>query len=184
MNELAKQIEALLFVSGEGMSKHALAAHCKKSDAEVIKALDEIKEHLRENHALDVLEHENHVALVTAPSVSRMIESFAKEEFAGDLTRAALETLAVVAYKGPTRRSEIDYIRGVNSSFMLRNLLMRGLVERSRDTKDARSYAYRITPQFLKFIGLTSQSDLPQFGSFAESLNTFLKNTALQEGHE
>ncbi|HEY4497486.1 MAG TPA: SMC-Scp complex subunit ScpB [Candidatus Paceibacterota bacterium] len=177
MNELAKQIEALLFVSGEGMSKHALATQCKKNDAEIATALSELKEHLRQHHALDILEHENRASLVTAPSVAKLVESFAEEEFTGELTRAALETLAVVAYNGPVRRSEIDYIRGVNSSFMLRNLLLRGLVERSRDPKDARSFSYRITPQFLKFLGLTSQSDLPQFGSFTASLEEFLKNS-------
>lgn len=177
MGDLAKQIEALLFVSGEGMSNHALAAHCKKSDAEITEALSELKEHLRQHHALDILEHEHRASLVTAPSVAKLIALFAKEEFSGELTRAALETLAVVAYKGPIRRSEIDYIRGVNSSFMLRSILLRGLIERSRDSKDARSFAYRITPQFLKFMGLTSQSDLPQFGSFAESLESFLKNS-------
>lgn len=176
MNDLAKQIEALLFVSGEGMSTHALAAHCKKSDAEITKALAELKEHLREYHALDILEHEDRASIVTTPSVAKLVESFAQGEFAGELTRAALETLAVVAYKGPIRRSEIDYVRGVNSSFMLRNLLLRGLVERTRGITDTRSFVYRITPQFLKFMGLTSQSDLPQFGSFVESLESFLKN--------
>ena len=177
MNDVAQQLEALLFVSGEGMSKHALAARCKKNDAEIALALTELKAHLQKYHALDILEYEDRVALVTAPSVAKVVESFAKEEFAGDLTRAALETLAIITYKGPIRRSEIDYIRGVNSSFMLRNLLLRGLIERSRDQKDARSYAYRITPQFLKFMGLTSLSELPHYGSFAESLEVFLKNT-------
>ena len=89
-------------------------------------------------------------------------------------TTLSLETLSVIAYKGPIRRSEIDYIRGVNSSFMVRNLLMRGLVERMRDSKDSRLYIYRISREFLKFLGITSISDLPEYGSFAQKLEEFL----------
>jgi segregation and condensation protein B len=81
----------------------------------------------------------------------------------------------VIAYNVPVKRSEIDYIRGVNSSFMLRNLLIRGLIERMRDPKDSRSYVYRISADFLKFLGLTSISDLPDYGSFAQKLEEFLK---------
>ncbi|MBI2023316.1 SMC-Scp complex subunit ScpB [Candidatus Giovannonibacteria bacterium] len=183
MEDLPKKIEALLFVSGEGLSAERLASQLKKSDKEINDAIASLKSHLEEAHELTVLQGGNRFSLVTSPAVSKLVEEYAKEEFAGELSKASLETLAIVAYKGPIKRSEIDFIRGVNSSFMLRNLLMRGLIERSQDPKDARSYIYRVSVDFLKFLGVTSISDLPEFGSFAEKLDEFLK-TAEAASHE
>ncbi len=175
MNELAKKIEAVLFVAGEGMSVSRLSLLFKKKEEEILKSLDELEEHLKNGHFLLLLKHEDKVSLTTAPEVSGIVEDFAKEEFAGELTRASLETLAIVAYKGPLKRSEIDYIRGVNSSFMIRNLLMRGLVERIKDPKDSRAFLYKISSDFLKFLGLSSVSQLPDFGALGERLENFIK---------
>ena len=150
MNDLAKKIEALLFVSGEGMAISRLASLLKKSDSDVKSALEELETHLGEHHAITLLKDVDKISLVSSKDVSRLVEDFAKEEFAGELTRAALETLTVIAYKGPVRRSEIDYVRGVNASFILRNLLTRGLVERLRDQKDSRAYLYRVSSDWLE----------------------------------
>ncbi len=174
MNELTKKIEALLFVSGEGLTISKLAAVLKKTDEEINSAVSELKEHLSLGHHLDILQDQDKVSLVTSSAVSKIVEEFTKEEFSGDLTRSAMEALSIIAYKGPMRRSDIDYIRGVNSSFMIRNLLMRGLVERIRDPKDSRLYIYRISRDFLKFLGLSSISDLPEYGSFAQKLEEFI----------
>ncbi len=181
MDELSKKIEALLFVAGEGMTVPRLASILKKNDDEIQKALAELEAHLANSHALSLLRDGDHVALVTANEVSKIVEDFAKEEFTEELTRAGLETLAIVAYKEPVKRSEIDYIRGVNSSFMVRNLLMRGLLERVRDQKDARAYFYRISSDFLKFLGLSSRAELPEYGNFAAKLEEFLKEDAGNE---
>lgn len=181
MNDLSKKIEALLFVGGEGMTVARVASILKKSDEEVNAALTEIEKHLADEHYLALLRDGEHIALVTAKDVSKTVEDFAKEEFAGEITRSGLETLAIIAYKGPIKRSEIDYIRGVNSSFMIRNLLMRGLIERARDPKDSRSYFYKISADFLKFLGINSISELPDFGSFAEKLDAFLKESETPE---
>ncbi|MEK7560323.1 MAG: SMC-Scp complex subunit ScpB [Patescibacteria group bacterium] len=175
MNDLEKNIEALLFVSGDGMSISKISEILNKKEEEIEDSLKLLKNHLEENHFLSVLRDGDKAGIVTSSRVSRIVEDFAKEEFSGELTKAASETLAVVAYKAPIKRSEIDYIRGVNSSFMLRNLLVRGLVERLRDPKDSRSYVYRISADFLKFLGLTSISDLPDYGSFAQKLEEFVK---------
>lgn len=181
MDELTKKIEALLFVAGEGMTVTRLASILKKNDEEIKEALAGLETHLAESHSLSVLKDGDHVALVTANSVSKIVEDFAKEEFSEELTRAGLETLAIVAYKGPIKRSEIDYIRGVNSSFMIRNLLMRGLLERVRDQKDMRAYYYKISSDFLKFLGISSHSELPEYGDFALKLEEFLKEDSENE---
>jgi len=184
MNEIAKKIEALLFISGEGMTLRALSERIKKSESDIKTALEELRAHLQSAHDLAVLEHDGAVRLVTSPNISSLVEEFANEEFSGDLTRSALETLSIIAYKGPIRRADIDYIRGVNSSFMIRNLLMRGLVERSRDAKDSRSYDYRVSTEFLKFLGLTSLQDLPDHDSFAERLEEFIGRAETSAPHE
>lgn len=175
MDELSKKIEALLFVAGEGLSVPRLASILKKKDEEIESAIEALESHLNEAHAISVLKDGDHRALVTSNEVSKVVEDFAKEEFSEELTRAGLETLAIIAYKGPIKRSEIDYIRGVNSSFMVRNLLMRGLLERVRDAKDSRAYFYRVSADFLKFLGVASRSELPEYGDFAEKLEGFLK---------
>jgi segregation and condensation protein B len=176
MTELAKKIEALLFVSGEGLGYAALEKQLTVSRDEIMSALEEIKAHLERDHALTLMSASDRVTIVTGQTVSKVVEDFAKEEFAGELTRAGLETLAVIAYKGPIKRSEIDYIRGVNSSFMIRNLLMRGLIERTKHDQDARAFFYQISPDFLKFLGISSRDALPDFGSFQEQLGAFIKN--------
>lgn len=174
MEDLEKKIESLLFVSGEGMTVSKLAEVLNQKDEEVETSLAKLKNHLENNHFLTILRGGDKISLVTAKEISKVVEEFAKEEFGGELTRAGLETLAIISYKGPIKRVEIDYIRGVNSSFMLRNLLIRGLIERVRDQKDSRSYAYRISADFLKFLGISSISDLPEYGSFAHKLEKFI----------
>ena len=77
--------------------------------------------------------------------------------------RAGLETLSIILYKGPINRREIDYIRGVNSNFILRNLLIRGLVERVQNTDDARSFLYKPTFEVLSFMGISKIEDLPEY---------------------
>lgn len=184
MNDLAKKIEVLLFISGEGMSIHSLALRLKKPDTDIKSAIVELKDHLQLSHDLTVLEFEDKVSIVSSKDVSWLVEEFAKEEFAGELTRSALETLAIIAYKGPIRRVDIEYIRGVNSSFMIRNLLMRGLVERTRDSKDNRAFEYRVSSDFLKYLGITSIADLPEFGSFAQKLEEFISKADIGASNE
>ncbi|OGF61149.1 SMC-Scp complex subunit ScpB [Candidatus Giovannonibacteria bacterium RIFCSPHIGHO2_01_FULL_45_33] len=181
MDDLSKKIEALLFVAGEGMTISRLASVLKKNDEEIKNALTLLESHLAESHSLVMLKDGDHVAFVTGSAVSKVVEDFAKEEFSEELTRAGLETLAIVAYKGPIKRSEIDYIRGVNSSFTVRNLLMRGLLERIRDPKDARAYVYRISSDFLKFLGVASRAELPEYGDLAGKLEEFLKEDTENE---
>ena len=177
MNDLAKKVEAMLFISGEGMALSKLASSLKKNQSEIDTALRELEQQYKDNHYLSVLRIDDRVSIVTSREVSDIVEAFAKDEFSGDVTEAGLDTLAIIAYKGPVRRSEIDYIRGVNSAFMVRSLLMRGLIERLKDPKDSRSYLYRISKDFLKWLGLTSVSDLPEYGSYGEKLEEFIKES-------
>jgi len=159
------------------MTISSLASRLKKTESEVAETISELKGHLEQEHSIAVLSKEDAVSLVTAQKVSDIVEKFAKEEFSGDLSRAALETLTIIAYRGPLRKHEIDYIRGVNSSFIIRNLLVRGLINRVHDKNDSRYYQYSMSSEFLRVLGITSLNELPDYPDVEQKLNEFLKES-------
>lgn len=172
---LEQKIEAILFWKGESMSKKKLtdALHV---DIDLLNtALDNLKENLK-NRGVVLLEHDESVALGTAPELSDMIENLQKEELNKDLSKAALETLSVVLYKNGASRGEIDYIRGVNSSFSLRALSVRGLVEKVLDPKDNRRYVYKPSMELLSYMGVKSVEELPDFEEVSKMTNEAAKN--------
>ncbi len=164
-------VEAILFISGEPLSIKKLSEICEVDEQTIERSLEELSKQMEER-GLRLLKKDEMASLVTAPEATAYIEKYIKEEVMGDLTKAALETMTVIAYKHPISRPEIDYIRGVNSAFTLRNLIMRGLVERVSDKKSGRMYFYRPTIEFMKFMGLARFEDLPHFTEFRRELDT------------
>jgi len=122
--------------------------------------------------------------LSTAPEATKICEDISKEEFNKDIGRAGLEILATVIYRSPISRADIDYIRGVNSSFSLRNLLVRGLVERKTNPKDGRSYLYSPSFRFLQFLGVTDVKKLPEYENFSKIVEQFIENSEEETGSE
>ncbi|MDO8752280.1 MAG: SMC-Scp complex subunit ScpB, partial [Anaerolineales bacterium] len=120
----------------------------------------------KENRGVAILTHNDHIQLVTRADFSPLLEKVMKAELNESLTNAALETLSVIAYAGPISRAEIDYIRGVNSSFILRSLLLRGLIEREADPKRANAFLYTPSANFLQHLGLKNFNELPEFEKF------------------
>lgn len=161
-SELSSVMESILFVHGEPLSLERLAVITGEGESKVREALAVLAESYK-NGGLILVEKDGGWQLGSRPENARYVEVLVKSEFSEELSRPALETIAIIAYKGPLTRTEIEYIRGVNSSFTLRALLMRGLVERIDDPKDARSYLYRVGFDFLKYLGLTRIEDLPQY---------------------
>jgi segregation and condensation protein B len=167
MNDIEKKIEALLFISGEPL-EIAKIAEIVEIDEEQLK---EIIENLRmdyetNNRGLSLVVFDNKVQLATDQKVSEVIEKYLQKTLKEDLTPAAVETLAIIAYKGPLTRSEIDNIRGVNSSYILRNLLIRGLIERDVDPHRANAFIYKISFDFLRKMGLEKIEDLPEYQKY------------------
>ena len=111
--------------------------------------------------------------LGTAPELSPTIEKMTKEELMGDLGKATLETLSIILYQGPIVKSRIDYIRGVNSSFILRNLLIRGLIERREHPEDKRTFLYSPTFDLLTHLGISRVEDLPEYGTARDEIRAF-----------
>ena len=103
--------------------------------------------------------------------MSETVQKIAKEEYEGDLSRASLETLTIVAYLGPVSRKEIDYIRGVNSQYSLRTLLLRGLIERKSKSGESRISLYSLTIDALLHLGLQNISQLPEYDSIKKQLD-------------
>ncbi len=159
--DLSQRAEAVLFAAGEPVAVKHLARVLETPEAEIAGALDALAARLENGSGLRLVRANGAAELVTAPVVSSSVEAHLKSERQGALSRAALEVLAVIAYRGPVTRSEIEAIRGVNCSFTLRNLLLRGLIEREEHT--GRGYLYRVTFDFLKHLGLSQASDLPDF---------------------
>jgi segregation and condensation protein B len=112
-----------------------------------------------------MIEKDKEIQLVSSPENSLYIEKLIKDELQEDLTPASLEVLAIIAYKSPVTRAEIEEIRGVNSSFTLRNLLIRGLIERKERLEDSRAYLYEISLNFLRKLGLKSINELPEYNN-------------------
>lgn len=167
---LSSQIEALLFHKSEPLSVGWLSKTLGKSVEEIRLALPTLREALA-GHGIILIEANDSVSLGTHPKISGLIEKITKEELDKDIGKAGLETLAIVSYKAPVSRSSIDYIRGVNSQFILRHLLARGLVEKLPSEKDGRSYLYRPTLEALAHLGLARIEDLPNFAEVKSRLS-------------
>ena len=126
---------------------------------------------------LTLIEWEDDVTLGTAKEVSGLIEKLNKEELSKELGKAGLETMSIVLYQGPISRADIDYIRGVNSQFILRNLLIRGLIERVDNPQDQRSFLYKPTLELMSYLGISKIQDIPEFEAVKRDIETFKTQT-------
>ncbi len=165
-------IESILFHNAEPIDVHQLAFLLKENEETIRIALQALTEQLS-TRGIRVIIHDNTFSLGTAPETSALIEQMRKEELSRELSKSALETLAIILYKGPVTRAEIDYIRGVNSTFILRNLMVRGLVEKIDNPDDQRSFLYKSTLELLRFMGVTAINELPQYKEILEKLSEF-----------
>jgi len=162
-SEKLKLLEALLFSSPGLASVDALARAMDISKKECAQLLETLKTQLKENHGIRLQMVKNQYQLVTAAEFAPAIESFLGLEVTTRLSQAALEALAIIAYKQPTTRPEIDSIRGVNSDGVVRTLLSRGLIEElGRSEAAGRPILYGVTPEFLQHFGLESLEQLPE----------------------
>ena len=114
--------------------------------------------------------------MTTTPRVSSVVKKFLKDETTGELTKAALETLSIIAYRAPITKYELEQIRGVNCSLILRNLLIRGLIEEDKDPQ-TKNIVYKLSFDFLKFLGIKEVKELPDFEKLNsdENLRRFLE---------
>jgi segregation and condensation protein B len=166
--ELDAKIEALLFYTGEPMTLSKLASLCDVSEEDIQNALPVLKEKL-ENRGIILVEKDKEMMLGVHKELGELVEKLRKDDLNKELSKASLETLSIILYTDKPTRADIDYIRGVNSSFILRNLMIRGLVEKSQHEEDSRKFYYKPTFELLGFLGIGAISELPEYESVTKA---------------
>jgi segregation and condensation protein B len=160
------KIESILFISNKPLALKWLANFLNRDGRkwkreEVEKAIDELKEKYNiESSGIRLIQSGDEVQMVTAPSAAEAVKKFLKEDMTGELTPASMETLTVIAYRGPISKPELEQIRGVNCSLIIRNLLIRGLID---FFEERGQNFYQITTDFLKYLGLDGVERLPDY---------------------
>jgi segregation and condensation protein B len=173
---LEAKLEALLFVHGEPITLKRLATLAKADENKIKDALETIRKDLEnEKRGLALIIHDGRAELTTSPDLSSAVSQLIKDELDNKLTPASLETLSIIAYLGPCGRALIEHVRGVNSSFILRSLMIRGLIERKPDPKRANGFLYQPTFEFLNHMGLASQSQMPEFEKYRELVKSYFE---------
>lgn len=163
MDALLSKIESLLFISGRPMSSREVAELLKIEQREAEEACEKLLSLKRECSAgTQVIKNGSSFQMVTSPENAALIQEFVKDETTGELSRPSLETLTIIAYRGPISKTDLDRIRGVNCGMILHNLMMRGLIDAREDKKKEESY-YTVTFDFIKFLGLNEVKDLPDY---------------------
>ncbi len=177
--ELEAKIEGLLYYKGDEVSIKEIASLLKVKEEEVQESLDKLEVSLS-NRGIVLVRQNDRVVLGITGELSDLITSLRKEEINRDLSKASLETLSIILYKNGITRSEIDFIRGVNSSFILRSLLIRGLIEKVTESKKSRKVFYKPTIETLSYMNIKKVEDLPNYteviSKLEENLNQQNKN--------
>lgn len=135
----------------------------KKTATEVKQAGDElVKEYKNIKSGVQIIKNGSKYQMVSAPDNAKLVQDFIKDETSGELTRPSLEALTIIAYRGPISKIDLDRIRGVNCALILRNLLLRGLIEAKTDKTKHETY-YKVTFDFIRFLGINDIAELPDY---------------------
>lgn len=166
------ELEALLFYNGEPMDIQKIASILVLKEDEVSNLIDELKTKLESDSSsgIFVLTKGRQVQLATKPEFNFILQKLVENELKEQLTPATLETVSIISYLGPITRSQIDYIRGVNSSFILRNLILRGLIERKIGRAKGNVYEYEVSLNFIKHMGIKKIEELPEYEKYKNIL--------------
>ncbi|PIR94292.1 SMC-Scp complex subunit ScpB [Candidatus Falkowbacteria bacterium CG10_big_fil_rev_8_21_14_0_10_39_11] len=186
---LKSQIESLLFASTKPITSEWLVKFLVKQGVKVKKEqiddiLIELQAKYNQNESgINLIESNGQYQLVTGVQNSELIKALVKDEKTGELSQPSLETLTIIAYRGPITKPILEQIRGVNCSLILRNLLIRGLIQ---EEKQGNGIVYFVTPELLKYLGLVSVNDLPNYEKLhqVENLEEFLDKQKKEQAVE
>ncbi|HRY63056.1 MAG TPA: SMC-Scp complex subunit ScpB [Patescibacteria group bacterium] len=179
---LNSQVESILFVLNKPITIKKIAKLCARSEGEIEVVLENLKnKYNNEESGVHILTAGEEAQMVSNPKNKEIVEDLVKEEIEGELTRPQLEALTVVAYRGPVTKMELEQIRGVNCSLILRNLMIKGLVEAEED-KIIENTKYRITASFMRHLGIMEVKELPNYEELAKSepLDEALENNKME----
>ncbi|NCS98637.1 SMC-Scp complex subunit ScpB [Candidatus Parcubacteria bacterium] len=175
MENLVNKIESLLFYQVEPMKIKKMAEILEVDEENINQSIQELEKNL-ENRGVKLIKNDDVISLTTSPENSDIIEKIKKEEQDKELSKAALETLSIILYRGPIKRSVIDYIRGVNSQFSLRSLLIKGLIEKEQSKDDERAFVYKPSIDLLSYMGISKIEELPEYKEVNEDINIFIES--------
>ncbi len=180
---ITQAIEAILFINGDPVSFQRLGKGAGCSAKEAAQACEALQSRLDTQKAgLALIINGDAAQLATRSELASAIESFVKKDAVASLPPAALETLSLVAYFAPVSRAEIEYVRGVNSSFTIRNLLMRGLIERIAGEKGTHGQnLYRASNSLLQFLGIQHIKELPAYQEYRKLLEEYRSQSSKEE---
>lgn len=166
-------LEALLFAAGEPLEKKEAAKLLGIKPEQLSRVVEALSGELA-GRGVALVESANELELRTSPAAADYAKKLRESELSRDLGKAGLETLAVIAYRGGATRSEVDWVRGVNSSASMKTLLLRGLIEGREDEADRRRVRYTLTTDALAYLGLARASELPRYGELAEGAGALI----------
>ncbi len=174
-------LESLLFVATKALSAKDLASFLEKDLSDVQGALNNLIEEYKESaRGIRIIENNKKYQMTSAPENSKLVQSFLEIDLSSDLTPASLETLTIIAYRGPIKKIDIEKIRGINCSLILRNLLIKGLIEEKKSS-ERDDNEYTVSLDFVKFLGVDKISDLPEYDKFnkSEDIDNLLNNITI-----
>jgi segregation and condensation protein B len=169
MNELHRSIEAILMVVDEPVTETTLATILEHTVDQVEAALGELVASY-EGHGFELKKVNGGWRFYSHPDQSSVVEKFVLDGQQSRLTQAALETLAVIAYRQPISRARVSAIRGVNVEAVMKTLVNRGLVEESGVEHESGAILYKTTSYFLERLGVNSIDDLPALAPYLPDL--------------
>lgn len=163
MNELSAKIEALLFVATKPMPIKQLAKILGASIEDIDAAISQlVVVRNTDLSGIHFIVGDEGIQLVSNPLFADVVSALAKEDVDSELTRPSLETLTIVAYRGPMTKPEIEAIRGVNCTLILRNLLVRGLITEEEDSIKLQA-VYTLSNDALRYLGLHDVKELADY---------------------
>lgn len=164
MPSVTLQIETILFVASKPISVRKIAKLLGVDEKIAEESLLQLKQKYNSESGVVLFQNNDEYQLVSNPNQRSVAEHFVKTEISGELTRPQLETLTVISYCGPITKPELEQIRGVNCSLILRNLLIRGLIK-ERDAESSLLPSYEVTMEYLQHLGISDLKDLPDYAT-------------------
>lgn len=178
------KIEALLFAYGRPLPFSKMFRILGVKEDVIKKELETLRqEYKKKNRGIDILIRETTAEMVTNPSYGSVVSKLLNFDLEERLSDSTLETLSIISYRGPISKAEIERIRGINSAYPLRNLQVRGLIIKKKDESDARLYTFEVSEKFLKHMGITNVSELPDFDDLSKktSFEDYLQKKEQEE---
>ncbi len=177
--ELKSNIESLLFIANRPIDKKEIAKNIGQNVNDLEEIFNELVEEYKEpDRGINIINNDQSLQMVTNPQNSEYVQKFLKTEVCQELTPASLETLSIIAYRGPLTKLDLEKIRGINCSIILRHLLIKGLIiekvvnkvvakddklQANEEQIDYDNNIYSVSVDFIKHLGINDVQELPDY---------------------